>query len=229
MGDKTRMVHLSTDPNAYVRPSPTRGSLGGIGKNTSEAIILCESAGYNVILVETVGVGQSEIAVDNLVDMFILLVPPAGGDELQGIKKGVMEMADLVVINKADGDLMRSALKAQYEYMSALKILTPKDTNWSPQVVKCSSVTQEGIPKIWELASGFLHAAKQSGSFLEKRSKQQEHWMWNMIYEGLESSLLSNPLVQKEIPKVINLIHDGKLTPYQASSKILEIYFPKDK
>jgi len=162
LGDKTRMVHLSRADNAYVRPTPARGTLGGVAKNTTEAILLCEEAGYNIIIIETVGVGQSETTVEQMVDMFVLLVPPAGGDELQGFKKGIVELADLIVVNKSDADFERAARFAQFEYMNALKFLTPKSSFWKPKVVRCSAITQYGLENVWQIAATFLHELEKN-------------------------------------------------------------------
>jgi LAO/AO transport system kinase len=162
LGDKTRMEELSRHSNSYVRPSPTRGTLGGVTKSTSEAILLCEAAGYNIILIETVGVGQSEIAVESMSDMFVLLVPPNGGDELQGMKKGIMEMVDLVVVNKADGPLKQSAERSASEYQSALHLLTPKSNFWVPEVIVCSSHpnSRDNIDYVWEKMNKYWQTFK---------------------------------------------------------------------
>jgi len=218
------MIHLANDPNAYVRPSPTRGTLGGVGRNTSEAILLCEEAGYHVVLVETVGVGQSETAVENLVDMFVLLVAPGGGDELQGIKKGVVELADLIVVNKADGELAQAATQTSYDYMAALRLLTPKWAGWKPSVVKCSALTQAGIPRLWELISLYFNALRTSGEIDAKRQRQNEAWMWRMIHEHLEAQFRANTQVKTQLPSVLSRLKDQSLTPYQAADYLLRLH-----
>uniref|UniRef100_A0A2D4GX65 AAA+ ATPase domain-containing protein n=1 Tax=Micrurus corallinus TaxID=54390 RepID=A0A2D4GX65_MICCO len=180
LGDKTRMTELSRDLNAYIRPSPTRGTLGGVTRTTNEAILLCEGGGYDIVLVETVGVGQSEFAVADMVDMFVLLLPPAGGDELQGIKRGIIEMADLVVITKADGDLIVPARRIQAEYVSALKLLHKRSKVWRPKVMRISARTGEGISDVWDKMTEFQELMLTSGELLAKRRRQQKVWMWNV-------------------------------------------------
>lgn len=225
LGDKTRMIHLSKHPQAYVRPSPSRGTLGGVGKHTQEAILLCEEAGYDVILVETVGVGQSETVVEGLVDMYTILVAPGVGDELQGIKKGTVELADMIIVNKADGAFADNATTTQYEYMSALRLLSPKPAfGWTPPVVKCSSVTLQGIPRVWELMSVYFNTAQTTGEFWRRRSQQNEGWMWRMIHEKLEMRFKESPSVQKSVPGVVEDLQNGLLTPYQASVSLLTIF-----
>jgi len=225
LGDKTRMIHLSRDARAYVRPSPARGTLGGVGKNTTEAILLCEEAGYDIIIVETVGVGQSETAVEGMVDIYVLLVLPSGGDELQGIKKGVFELADLVIVNKADGDLQRAARFTQCEYMNALKFLNPKSKNWKPKVLPCSSITWEGIDKIWVNMSLFLHTIKEKGEFRTKRSQQSESWMWRILNEEFLRRLSLEPTTASILTNTVEEVTQHKLTPFQGANKILDTFY----
>uniref|UniRef100_A0A6B2L9Q6 AAA+ ATPase domain-containing protein n=1 Tax=Arcella intermedia TaxID=1963864 RepID=A0A6B2L9Q6_9EUKA len=225
LGDKTRMIHLSRDPNAYVRPSPARGTLGGVGKNTTEAVLLCEEAGYDIIIIETVGVGQSETVVESMVDMYLLLVLPSGGDELQGIKKGIVELADLIVVNKADGDLERSARFAQFEYMNALKFVNPKFPFWRAKVLRCSSLTQEGVDVIWEHMSQYLHEMKQRGAFQERRSEQSEDWMWRILNEMFKTRLLEDKSVLSLLPSLKKDTREHKITPYQAAELLLKSFF----
>uniref|UniRef100_A0A8B9X0B3 Metabolism of cobalamin associated A n=1 Tax=Bos mutus grunniens TaxID=30521 RepID=A0A8B9X0B3_BOSMU len=193
LGDKTRMTELSRDMNAYIRPSPTRGTLGGVTRTTNEAILLCEGGGYDIILVETVGVGQSEFAVADMVDMFILLLPPAGGDELQGIKRGIVEMADLVAITKSDGDLIVPARRIQAEYVSALKLLRRRSGVWRPKVIRISARSGEGITEMWDKMKEFQEVMLVSGELAAKRQKQQKVWMWNLIQENATATFLTNP------------------------------------
>eukprot|EP01116_Phalansterium_solitarium_P004510 TRINITY_DN15533_c0_g1_i1.p1 TRINITY_DN15533_c0_g1~~TRINITY_DN15533_c0_g1_i1.p1 ORF type:complete len:369 (-),score=80.63 TRINITY_DN15533_c0_g1_i1:139-1245(-) len=185
LGDKTRMNELSREPNAYVRPSPTRGTLGGVTRCTTEAIALCEAAGYDVILVETVGVGQSETAVDTMVDMFVLVSPPAAGDELQGIKKGIMELVDLVVINKADGPLLQIAKQSASEVRQALKLVPPRSDWWEPPVTTCSAAQQTGIEEVWSTIRQFWEVSEGRGKKDEKRWHQRRHAMWSSARESL--------------------------------------------
>ncbi|KAF3852503.1 hypothetical protein F7725_005858 [Dissostichus mawsoni] len=186
MGDKTRMTELSRDMDAFIRPSPASGTLGGVTRTTNEAVVLCEGAGYDIVLVETVGVGQSEFAVADMVDMFVLLIPPAGGDELQGIKRGIIERADLVVVTKADGDLLGPARRIQAEYTSALKLLRRQSKSWNPEVVRASSHTNEGIPEVWAKLESYRDAMLASGELQGRRRAQQKVWMW--MSEGLSPS-----------------------------------------
>lgn len=225
LGDKTRMQELSRDMNAYIRPSPTRGTLGGVTRTTNEAILLCESGGYNIVLVETVGVGQSEFAVADMVDMFVLLLPPAGGDELQGIKRGIVEMADLVVITKADGDLLIPARKIQAEYVSALKLLRKRSKIWKPQVVRISAKTGEGIPELWKKITDFQSTMLESAELLSKRRAQQKVWMWNVIQENVLLHFKNHPAVKDKLPLLEGQVLTGVLSPSLAADILLKAFF----
>jgi len=172
LGDKTRMEFLSRDDNAYVRPSPSRGALGGVARNTQEAILLCETAGYDTVFVESVGVGQSEVILADMVDMYALLVPPAGGDELQGIKRGIMELSDLVVVNKADGDLEPTARRTQADYRNALMFLPPISEHWRPRALRVSALTNKGLSEVWQTMMEFHRIMIETGDFDEKRGEQ---------------------------------------------------------
>ncbi|KAI9298120.1 ArgK protein, partial [Neoconidiobolus thromboides FSU 785] len=185
LGDKTRMYELSRNDMAYVRPTPSRGTLGGVARNTNEAILLCEAAGYDIILVETVGVGQSETVVADMVDVFTLIVPPAGGDELQGMKKGIMEMSDIIIVNKADGDLINSATRAQTELISALKFMHPNTMGWETKVLKISSLKKEGIQEVWENLNLFNNFISNNNIKKNKRGQQQIRWMWREVTSSL--------------------------------------------
>ncbi|KAG8518396.1 Methylmalonic aciduria type A protein, mitochondrial [Galemys pyrenaicus] len=205
LGDKTRMTELSRDMNAYIRPSPTSGTLGGVTRTTNEAILLCEGGGYDIILIETVGVGQSEFAVADMVDMFVLLLPPAGGDELQGIKRGIIEMADLVAITKSDGDLIVPARRIQAEYVSALKLLRQRSRVWRPQVrspPSCISHPEsgEGISEMWDKMREFQDLMLASGELTAKRKRQQKVWMWSLIQESVLEHFRTHPTVREQIP-----------------------------
>ncbi|XP_009873469.1 PREDICTED: methylmalonic aciduria type A protein, mitochondrial [Apaloderma vittatum] len=224
LGDKTRMTELSRDMNAYIRPSPTRGTLGGVTRTTNEAILLCEGGGYNVVLVETVGVGQSEFAVADMVDMFILLLPPAGGDELQGIKRGIIEMADLVAVNKADGDLVVPARRIQAEYVSAMKLLRKRSKVWRPKVMRISAKTGEGISDMWDKMTEFRDVMLRSGELIAKRRKQQKVWMWNLIQENMLEHFRSHLAVKDKIPLLEEKVLSGVLSPGLAADLLLKAF-----
>ncbi|KFP30613.1 hypothetical protein N325_07211, partial [Colius striatus] len=224
LGDKTRMTELSRDMNAYIRPSPTRGTLGGVTRTTNEAILLCEGGGYDVVLVETVGVGQSEFAVADMVDMFILLLPPAGGDELQGIKRGIIEMADLVAINKADGDLIVPARRIQAEYVSAMKLLRKRSKVWRPKVMRISAKTGEGISDMWDKMTEFRDLMLTSGELIAKRRKQQKVWMWNLIQENMLEHFRSHLAVKDKIPLLEEKVLSGVLSPGLAADLLMKAF-----
>ncbi|XP_042572437.1 methylmalonic aciduria type A protein, mitochondrial [Cyprinus carpio] len=224
MGDKTRMTELSRDMNAYIRPSPTSGTLGGVTRTTNEAIFLCEGAGYDIVLVETVGVGQSEFAVADMVDMFVLLIPPAGGDELQGIKRGIIEMADLVVVTKSDGELVVPARRIQAEYTSALKLLRKKSKVWKPKVVRISSQTGQGVPELWDTMLQFRDAMLSSGELRVRRQTQQKVWLWNLIQENAVRHFQQHPAVHAELPELERRVTSGDISPGLAADLLLKVF-----
>eukprot|EP00069_Balaena_mysticetus_P022600 bmy_03473T0 len=228
LGDKTRMTELSRDMNAYIRPSPTRGTLGGVTRTTNEAILLCEGGGYDIILIETVGVGQSEFAVADMVDMFVLLLPPAGGDELQGIKRGIIEMADLVAITKSDGDLVVPARRIQAEYVSALKLLRRRSGVWRPKVIRISARSGEGIAEMWDRMKEFQDVMLASGELTAKRQKQQRVWMWNLIQENVVEHFRTHPTVRKRIPLLEESVLSGALSPGLAADLLLKAFKSRD-
>ncbi|XP_062055525.1 methylmalonic aciduria type A protein, mitochondrial isoform X2 [Lepus europaeus] len=228
LGDKTRMTELSRDMNAYIRPSPTRGTLGGVTRTTNEAILLCEGGGYDIILVETVGVGQSEFAVADMVDMFVLLLPPAGGDELQGIKRGIIEMADLVAITKSDGDLIAPARRIQAEYVSALKLLRRRSAVWRPKVVRISARSGEGITEMWDKMKEFWDLTLASGELTARRQKQQQIWMWSLIQESVLEHFRSHPAVRERIPVLEQKVLRGALAPGLAADVLLKAFKSRD-
>ena len=193
LGDKTRMELLARDPNAFIRPSPAGRTLGGVARRTREAMLLTEAAGFDVVLIETVGVGQSETAVADMVDMFVLLLSPGGGDELQGIKRGIMELADLVIVNKADGDLVPAAKRAAMEYKSALHLMRPKSAHWRPDVLLASSLKGTGIDEIWAAVSAHREALEGAGEIASHRAAQAQAWMWRFV-RGF--SLRSKPILR---------------------------------
>jgi LAO/AO transport system kinase len=225
LGDKTRMEELATDPNAFIRPSPSAGSLGGVARKTRETIILCETAGFDVIFVETVGVGQSEITVHGMVDFFLLLLIAGAGDELQGIKRGIIEMADILIINKADGDNVKKALLAKTEYSNALHLYPPSDSGWIPCVDTCSSLTRKGISNIWERILEYRTFTESNGYFLKKRMEQNRQVFYESIEQNLKSNFFSRKDISHQLKKIESEIVSGKLNPYIAAQQLLDNYF----
>ena len=223
LGDKTRMQELSRDKNAFIRPSPTSGTLGGVTRVTRETIVLCEAAGFDVILVETVGVGQSEIMVSQMVDFFLALMLPGAGDELQGIKKGILEIADMIAVNKADGEMKNAANRAVMEYQHALDILNPKSANWKPRSLSCSAFTGDGLAAIWETIRDYKRLLKDAGEWQEKRKSQQVEWMWAIIRERILSKIETNEKVQSLVPQLELQVAESKLTPALAALEILTV------
>ena len=229
LGDKTRMFQLSREPKAYVRPSPSKGELGGVARNTMEALLLCEGAGYDIVIVETVGVGQSEIAVADMTDMFILIIPPAGGDELQGLKRGVIENCDFVLVNKADGDLIPAARKIQTEYTSALKFIPRKYKHWRPRVRRISSLSGNDMSHVWDLMMDLFAYLLNSDILYTKRKTQQVLWMWNHIRSKIITEFKKDPLVNKQLPIMQSLIEESKVTPGLASDYLMKTFFSQIK
>lgn len=224
LGDKTRMELLSRDKNAFIRPSPSGGTLGGVARRTREAMLLVEAAGYDVLIIETVGVGQSETAVAEMVDMFLLLQSPGGGDELQGIKRGIMEMADLIVVNKADGALEKPAKMAQAEYIGALGLMRPKSPNWSPEVLLASALKNIGITEIWDAICTFEQRMVDSGELQGNRARQATSWMWSEIGEGLMDRFKADKAVADRLPSLKKQVADGQITPSVAAAELLGIF-----
>ncbi|MBY0512099.1 MAG: methylmalonyl Co-A mutase-associated GTPase MeaB [Rhodospirillaceae bacterium] len=224
LGDKTRMSRLSTDPNAFIRPSPTGGTLGGVARATREAILVCEAAGFDVILVETVGVGQSEITVSEMVDFFLVLMIAGGGDELQGIKKGVLEIADMIAITKADGDNENRARITAADYQHAMRIVTPASPTWIAPVITVSSLQNKGLDTLWEHIQNHKKLLAASGEFDGKRRAQMLRWMWAMVEDRLMTTLKSEPAVKTLVPALEKDIAAGKLTPALAVERILKAF-----
>lgn len=220
LGDKTRMNELAVDELAFIRPSPTAGSLGGVAKKTRESILLCEAAGYEVILIETVGVGQSETAVNSMVDVFVLLMLVGAGDELQGIKRGIMEMADILLINKADEDNLIPAKKAQAQYKTALHLFPPKSNGWTPQVGICSALEKTGIDTAWQHLSDYQKWTQDRGVFQSQRQEQNRYWLHQMIKARLEDDFYSQH--QAQIQTLEEKVSQGKLTPSQALDQLFQ-------
>ena len=220
LGDKTRMARLSASENAYIRPSPSSGSLGGVAAKTRESMLLCEAAGFDVILVETVGVGQSETAVCDMTDFFLALMLPGAGDELQGIKKGLVELADMIAINKADGDNIKRANFAAADYRSALHILSPRSDHWHPPVLTYSAMTGQGIAELWQKVLDHRTAMSASGEFAERRRQQQVKWMWTLLEQRMMARLRSDPVIRAKVKKIETEVADGRLTPTLAAERI---------
>ncbi len=221
LGDKTRMLELSVNENAFIRPSPSGGTLGGVARKTRETMLACEAAGFDVIVIETVGVGQSETAVASMVDFFLVLMIAGAGDELQGIKKGILEVADTIVINKADGDNIVRAERARREFEAALHILTPGSANWTPQVLTCSSVKKSGLIEIWETVIQHRSALQASGEFEEKRKKQALDWMYFLLEEGLKSWFYQHPEIEANLPELISAVEQQSVSPTSAAGRLL--------
>jgi LAO/AO transport system kinase len=223
LGDKTRMPKLATHPDAYIRPSPTSGTLGGVAKATRETIVLLEAAGFDVILVETVGVGQSEVAVSNMVDTFVFLTLARSGDQLQGIKKGVLELADIVVVNKADGEHLREARKAARELSGAIRLIYPRKTLWRPPVLTMSALEGTGLEELWETVERHREVLREAGEFEARRRAQQVDWTWQMVRDTVLDRVLSNPAVRKARAEVERQVLAGELTPAMAAQQILKL------
>src|SRR5271168_3452645 len=221
LGDKTRMARLSASDHAYIRPSPASGTLGGVAAKTREAMLLCEAAGFDVVLVETVGIGQSETAVCDMTDFFLALMLPGAGDELQGIKKGLVELADMIAVNKADGDNVKRATAAAAEYRAALHILTPLVAEWSPPVVTYSALTGAGIAEIWTNIIAHRDKLTASGAFAARRREQQVKWMWALFDDRLRARLSSDPKLKAKLPQIERAVAEGRLSPALAVDEIV--------
>jgi LAO/AO transport system kinase len=222
LGDKTRMAQLSASDHAFIRPSPSSGTLGGVAAKTREAMLLCEAAGFDVVLVETVGIGQSETAVCDMTDFFLALMLPGAGDELQGIKKGLVELADMIAINKADGDNLKRANVAAAEYRSALHILTPRSEHWFPPVVTYSALTGTGIAELWQKVLDHRTAMNASGDFAVRRREQQVKWMWSMLEGRMMARLRADAAIRAKVKKTEAEVADGRMTPAVAAEQIAE-------
>ena len=227
LGDKTRMEELVKDKNAYIRPSASGETLGGVARKTRETIILCEAAGFDTIIIETVGVGQSETAVHSMVDFFLLLKISGAGDELQGIKRGIMEMADAIVINKADGDNVNKAKLAKTEFNRALHLFPAKSSGWTPTVSTCSSITKEGIDGVWQTITDYFQLVKTNHYFEAKRQEQNQYWMMETINEQLKSNFYNHPEIIKLLEENKKAVQNDELSPFAAAQKLLEFYFKK--
>jgi len=223
LGDKTRMEDLVKEKNAFIRPSASGDTLGGVARKTRETIILCEAAGFDVILIETVGVGQSETAVHSMTDFFLLLKLAGAGDELQGIKRGIMEMADSIIINKADGENLKAAKLAKTEFNRALHLYPAKESGWAPKTLLCSAIKNEGISEIWDVISSYFETVKGNGYFQYKRKEQNKFWLLQAIESSLKSEFYTNIAVKKELEKQLKALDENKTTPFEAAEKLLSI------
>ena len=224
LGDKTRMEDLSIDPNAYIRPSPSAGSLGGVARKTRETIVLCEAAGFNHIFIETVGVGQSETAVHSMVDFFLLLMLAGAGDELQGIKRGIMEMADAITINKADGNNIEKAGLARVQYMNALHLFPATESGWKPKVLTCSAYMKTGISEIWETIDEYLGLVKTYGYFQHRRNEQSKFWMYETINEHLRNNFYQNEQIKSLMEESEEKVLKEEISSFVAAKKLLDFY-----
>ncbi len=225
LGDKTRMEMLSRDIRAFIRPSPAGSTLGGVARRTREAMLLVEAAGFDVVIIETVGVGQSETAVADMVDLFLLLLPPAGGDELQGIKKGIVELADMIVVNKADGELSNAARQAVAEYRHALALLRPANANWRVPVLSCSALNNIGIDAVWNGIGDYRRILGDDGAIVHRRADQAKAWMWNEIRENLLTAFQADPAVRAELTALEDAAAaSSSVTPGAAARRLLALF-----
>ena len=225
LGDKTRMESISSNPKVFIRPSPSAGSLGGVARKTRETIILCEAAGFDVIFIETVGVGQSETAVHSMVDMFMMLQISGAGDELQGIKRGIMEMADMMVITKADGENIHKAELAKTQFQGALRLFPVPESGWRPKVYTCSAVAATGLEEVWKGVEEFLDHIEANGYFRHNRNRQNKYWMYESINEALRGSFYRDPAVEACIGAYEKRVLEDKISSFIAAKELLDIYF----
>jgi LAO/AO transport system kinase len=227
LGDKTRMPRLAADERVFIRPSPAGESLGGVARKTREAILLCEAAGYDTIIVETVGVGQSETAVHSMVDFFLLLLLPGAGDELQGIKRGIVEMADLIAVNKADGDRIQMAKQARREYLNALHLFPPKENGWTPTAITCSATNGDGIDDVWQTILRFAGQTGANGFFAEHRKRQARYWLLERIDEALRERFYDNPQVKAHLPAIERAVTEGRLSSSKGAEMLLGLFLAR--
>jgi LAO/AO transport system kinase len=227
LGDKTRMESISTDPRIYIRPSPSAGSLGGVARKTRETVVLCEAAGYDVIFIETVGVGQSETAVHSMVDMFMLLQIAGAGDELQGIKRGIMEMADMIVITKAEGDNITRAELAKRQFENALMLFPTPESGWKPQVYTSSAYAGTGLQEVWKGVGEFLSFVRANGYYAANRNRQNQYWMRETIDETLRSNFYNNPEIEALLPAYREMVLTDRMSSFVAAHQLLAKYYGK--
>jgi LAO/AO transport system kinase len=229
LGDKTRMEALSRSEDVFIRPTPSGQTLGGVARKTRETILLCEAAGFDTIIIETVGVGQSEIAVHSMVDFFLLLLLPGGGDELQGIKRGIVEMADMIAVNKADGERLGLAKQAKRAYQNALHLFPPKESGWTPPVVLCSGMSGMGIPEINEYLEQYVEMTADNGYFEKKRLDQAKYWLYETIQQRLRQLFFTHPKVKERLPAIEKDILEGKLSSFQGAERLLNLFDHKNR
>lgn len=222
LGDKTRMERLSVSERAFIRPSPTGDSLGGVARKTREAIVLVEAAGFDTVIIETVGVGQSEIAAQRMTDLFLLLLLPGAGDELQGIKRGIVEMADLLVVNKSDGERVKLANQARAHYLNATQLFPQKPSGWQPRVLACSALENTGIAELWEVVLEFQHQVATSGFFYENRRQQARYWLEDSLDAGLKSMFYKHPAVKEKLAELESEVLAGRISPTAAAKQAIE-------
>jgi LAO/AO transport system kinase len=227
LGDKTRMGQLALRQEAFIRPSPAGSTLGGVARRTREAMLLCEAAGFDIMVVETVGVGQSETMVADMTDVFVLLLQPGGGDELQGMKRGIVELADIVVVTKADGELEVGALRTAADYSRALSLLRPRTCGWKVPVLTFSALTGNGVPEIWAHVDRYTAALRSSGELARRRTEQARSWLWNETSQELQSALQSDPRVRGQLPALEMAVAEGTLPPTSAAQRLLDIFLDR--
>jgi LAO/AO transport system kinase len=223
LGDKTRMARLAVAPEAFIRPSPSGGSLGGVARRTREAMLVCEGAGYDVVMVETVGVGQSEFTVASMVDFFLVLMLPGAGDELQGIKKGILEIADALAVNKCDGDTVARAQRSAAEYRSALRLFRHVSANWDPPVLTVSALEGRGMDEVWKTIQDHRARLDATGEIAARRTAQQQDWLWSMLRDGLEEHFRARSDVQRLLPELEFAVRDARITPTEAARRLLAV------
>ena len=228
IGDKTRMETLCNNPDAFIRPSPSAGSLGGVARKTRETVLLCETAGYDVVFIETVGVGQSETAVHSMSDFFLLLMLSGAGDDLQGIKRGIMEMSDLIAITKADGNNVDKANMARALYANALHLFPPTESTWVPTALTSSSLEKKGLEEIWAKIEEYFNLVKGNGYYQKRRREQARFWMYESINESLKEMFYENPAIEKILPQYEDCVLDGKMDSFAAAGELLERYIERD-
>lgn len=228
LGDKTRMPRLAVNPAAFIRPSPSAGTLGGVARRTRESIVLCEAAGYDVVLVETVGVGQSEVAVADMTDIFVLLMLPGGGDELQGMKRGIMELADLVLVNKGDGEFEQAAVRAAADYANAVRLLKPRVRGWTVPVEVCSALEGKGIAEAWRHVEIFRERYTGDGSIAARRAEQARSWLWSEITEGLSEALKSDEAILARLRELEPQVVSGEMAVSDAAAEIVELFLRRN-
>lgn len=224
LGDKTRMERLSASGMAFIRPSPSGDSLGGVARKTRETILLVEAAGFDTVLIETVGVGQSEYAVHSMTDVFLLLLLPGAGDELQGIKRGIVEMADILAVNKSDGDRARLAAQARAHYLNATHLLPPKESDWTPRVLACSAQDGTGISEIWSALEAYKTATTANGFFTENRKRQAGNWFREALEQGLAQLFYHHPAVKEQYSHLEERVLTGRISPFAAATELLDIF-----